>query len=111
MVEQTPVNQGEAGGGGGNPVSGFAGLAGLVLIGYLAYSAFAGSDRSEIRACIEAAQRMDGNGSLAVTYAQQLRQLDRAKEVKITGRPSRVTGLLALEYSIDRKWGIVLCPA
>jgi hypothetical protein len=111
MVEQTPVNQGQAGGGGGNPVSGFAGLAGLVLIGCLAYSVFAASDRSEIRACIEAAQRMDANHNLWQLFDEQLRQLDRAKEVKITGRPSRVTGLLALEYSIDRKWGIVLCPA
>jgi hypothetical protein len=110
MAEQTPMNEGQAGGG-SNPVSGFAALAGLVLIGYLAYSTFAGSDRSEIRACIEAAQRMDTNGTLADQYVQQLRQLDRAKEVEITGRPSRVTGLLALEYSIDSKWGIATCPA
>lgn len=108
MAEQ---NQGVAGTSGGNPVAGFAFLGGLVIIGYFAYWMFSGSDRSEIRACIEAAQRMDGNGSLAGTYAQQLRQLDLAEEVKITGRPSQVPGLLALEYSIDNRWGIVMCPA
>ena len=108
MAEQ---NQGVAGNSGGNPVVGFAFLGGLVLIGYLVFSAFTGSDRSEVRACIEASQRMDGNGSLAGTYARQLRQLDRAKEVTITGRPSRVPGVLALEYTVDTKWGIAMCPA
>ena len=108
MAEQ---NQGVAGNSGGNPVAGFAFLGGLVIIGYFVFSAFAGSDRSEVRAYIEAAQRMDGNGSLAGTYAQQLMQLDRAEEVKITGRPSQVPGLLALEYSIDSRWGIAMCPA
>ena len=64
MAEQ---NQGVAGNSGGNPVVGFAFLGGLVLIGYLVFSAFTGSDRSEVRACIEASQRMDGNGTVVGT--------------------------------------------
>lgn len=111
MAEQNQSNQGVAGGDGGGQASGVVAIAGFIIVGYFVYWMFSGSDRSEIRACIEAAQRMGGNGGLAGTYAQQLRQLDRAEEVKITGRPSQVPGLLALEYSIDNRWGIVMCPA
>lgn len=108
MAEQ---NQGVAGNAGGNPVAGFALLGGLVLIGYVVFSTFAGSDRSAIRSCIEAAQRADVNGLMTLDFKLMLRKLDAAKEVKIAKTPPNDVGLRDIYYTMDGKPGRVICPA
>lgn len=104
-------NNGVAGTTDGNPVAGFAFLGGLVLIGYLIYATFAGSDRSEVRACIEAAQRADVNGLMTLDFKIMLRKLDAAKEVKITKTPPNDVGLKDIYYTMDGKPGRAICAA
>ena len=108
MAEQ---NQGVAGNAGGNPVAGFAVLGGLVVIGYFGFSMLPGSDRSEVRSCIEAAQRADVNGLMTLDFKLMLRKLDAAKEVRITTTPPNNVGLRDIYYTMDGKPGRVICSA
>jgi hypothetical protein len=104
-------NNGVAGSSDGNPVVGFALLCGLAVIGYLVFSAFVGSDRSEVRACIESAQRADVSGNLTMTFKIMLRRLDTAKEVMITRTLPNNVGLTDISFIMDGEPDRVICPA
>ncbi len=111
MAEQNQANHGVAGGQGGSQASGLVAIAGLIVIGYFGYWMLAGSDRSEVRSCIEAAQRADVNGLMTLDFKLMLRKLDAAKEVTIMKTPPNDVGLRDIYYTMDGKPGRVICSA
>ena len=111
MAEKNQSNQGVAGGNAGGQASGLVAIAGLIIVGYLVYWMFSGSDRSQIRTCIEAAQRADVNGLMTLDFKLMLRKLDAAKEVMITKTPPNDVGLRDIYYTMDGKPGRVICSA